>query len=239
MEPITIVCTIATIGMLFGIPPARRLAQKETELNFNYLVAIPGFAGLMYVLMAFGIGSVTFQGYQVPLPRYVDWILTTPLLVGYTAYIAGMGRRDTLAIVLADILMIGLGVVAIVLEPPGQWVAFGLSSVCHLSLLVALYGPIRRSAWKQDATRRRLGRLLLNYIGLLWLTYPVVWLFGPGLQMVTPTGIAVIIAYIDVVGKVPFVYFIYRASQNSAPAENAQGETTSSLRASVSTSSAR
>jgi len=237
MEPITIVYAIGTVGMLFGIPPALKLIGKDTELNFNYVIAIPGLAALMYLFMALGVGWTTFQGYQVPLPRYVDWLLTTPLLVGYTAYVAGLGRKGIQVMVLTDVLMIGLGIVAIVLEPPGQWIAFGLASVCHLGLLGGLYGPVRRSAWKQTPTRRRLGRLLLNYIGLLWLTYPVVWLFGPGLQMVTPTGIAVIIAYIDIVGKVPFVYFIYRASKGFVGTENTQTETASPLESSVSAGS--
>jgi len=215
MEPITIVYAIGTVGMLFGIPPALKLIGKDTELNFNYVIAIPGLAALMYLFMALGVGWTTFQGYQV----------------------AGLGRKGIQVMVLTDVLMIGLGIVAIVLEPPGQWIAFGLASVCHLGLLGGLYGPVRRSAWKQTPTRRRLGRLLLNYIGLLWLTYPVVWLFGPGLQMVTPTGIAVIIAYIDIVGKVPFVYFIYRASKGFVGTENTQTETASPLESSVSAGS--
>jgi len=214
MDPITIVYIVGTVGMLAGIPPALSLVGDEVGLDFRYLWAIPGIAALMYLLMAFDVGSVQFQGYHVPLPRYIDWALTTPLLVAYTAYVAGASRKAIVGAALADFLMIAFGVGAVALPAPTQWVFFGLSSICHVALLVALYGPVRNSAFGEPPSHRRLARLLLNYIGLLWLAYPLVWVFGPGLHWVDATGIAVIITYLDVTAKVPFVYFIYRARKN-------------------------
>lgn len=221
MEPITLVYVTGTFGMLSGIPPALKLTGDEVGLDFSYLWAIPGIAALMYLLMAFDIGSMQFQGYHVPLPRYVDWALTTPLLVGYTAYVAGVGRGKIKALVVADFLMIAFGLAAVAASSPTQWVFFSLSSLCHLGLLVGLYGTVRNSAYEASPSRRRLGRLLLNYIGLLWLAYPLVWTFGPGLQLVSSEGIAVMITYMDVTAKVPFVYFIYRARNNFVRARDA------------------
>jgi len=214
MEPITVVYAVGTLGMLLGIPPATGLLGNEVGLDFDYLYPIPGIAAAMHAAMMFDVGSAMFQGYHVPIPRYLDWTLTTPLLVGYTAYVAGSGRKTVLGVALADFLMIVLGVGVLAFAPPVQWVFFGLSALCHIVLLIELYGPIRNSTFRQAPTRRQLGRLLLNYIGLLWLAYPLVWLFGPGLQWVSADGIAVIITYLDVTAKVPFVYFIYRARKN-------------------------
>lgn len=221
MEPITIVYIVGTLGMLAGIPPALALRGDDVGLNFDYVFAIPGIAALMYVLMTFDVGTVSVQGYHVPIPRYIDWALTTPLLVGYTAYVAGVGRKAIVGVALVDVLMITFGVAATVLPSPSQWVFFALSALCYLILLASLYGPIRTSVLDEPPSHRRLGRLLLNYIGLLWLAYPLVWLFGPGLKLVTPEGIAVIIAYLDVTAKVPFVYFIYRARRNFVRARSA------------------
>ncbi|MEF8817072.1 MAG: bacteriorhodopsin [Salinibacter sp.] len=221
MEPITIVYVVGTLGMLVGIPPALSLVGDEVGIDFDYLWAIPGIAALMYLLMAFDIGSVQFQGYHVPIPRYIDWALTTPLLVGYTAYVAGASRSATVGIALADFLMIAFGAGAVATGPPTQWVFYGLSSLCHIGILVGLYGPVRRSALNEPPSHRRLARLLLNYIGFLWLAYPLVWVFGPGLQWVDAAGIAVIITYLDVTAKVPFVYFIYRARKNFVQVQEA------------------
>lgn len=215
MEPITILYIVGTLGMLAGIPPAISLVGDEVGLDFDYLYLVPGIAALMYAAMALDIGTITPQGYHVPIPRYIDWALTTPLLVGYTAYVAGVGRKTILGVAIADFLMIVFGIGAVALAPPTQWVFYALSSLCHVALLFGLYGPVRTAALNvDDPSCRRLGRLLLNYIGLLWLAYPLVWVFGPGLQWVEAEGIAVIVTYLDVTAKVPFVYFIYRARKN-------------------------
>ncbi|WP_251963694.1 bacteriorhodopsin [Salinibacter ruber] len=227
MDPITIVYIIGTLGMLVGIPPALSLVGDEVGLDFDYLWAIPGIAALMYLLMTFDVGSVQFQGYHVPIPRYIDWALTTPLLVGYTAYIAGASRGMITGTALADFMMIVFGLGAVVFSSTAQWVFFGLSSACHLTLLALLYGPVRNSAFGEPPSHRRLARLLLNYVGLLWLAYPLVWLFGPGLQWVDAAGIAVIISYLDVTAKVPFVYFIYRARKNFVKVTGGEPETAS------------
>lgn len=227
MEPITIVYIVGTLGMLAGIPPALALRGDEVGLDFEYLWAIPGIAALMYLLMASDIGWVQFQGYDVPLPRYIDWVLTTPLQVGYVAYVAGAGRNQIFGVALTDFLMIAFGVGAIAAEPPGQWIFFALSSLCHVGILAFLYGPVRSSALGESPFRRRLARLLLNYIGLLWLAYPLVWVFGPGLQWVDAAGITVIIAYLDVTAKVPFVYFIYQARKNFVRAQSAVSDAAS------------
>jgi len=214
MEPITIVYIIGTLGMLVGIPPGMALMGDDVGLDFDYVVAIPGLAALMYMLMIFDIGAVSIEGYHISLPRYIDWALTTPLLVGYTAYVAGVSRKGIMGIALIDFLMILFGTIASVVAPPMRWVFFTLAALCHGSMLVGLYGPVRTAALGEPPSHRRLARLLLNYVGLLWIAYPIVWLFGPGLQWVEWQGIAVIIAYLDVTAKVPFVYFIYRARKN-------------------------
>jgi sensory rhodopsin len=224
MEPVTVVYIVGILGMLSGIPPGLKLIGDDVGLDFDYVWAIPGIAALMYLLMAFDIGSMQFQGYHVPLPRYIDWALTTPLLVGYTAYVAGAERGTIIGVAVADFLMIVFGSVAVALPPPTQWIFFTISALCHLSLLVGLYGPVRNSAFDSPPSQRRLARLLLNFIGLLWLAYPLVWMFGPGLQVVSSQGIAVIITYLDVTAKAPFVYFIYRARKNFVRVKSSSAE---------------
>jgi sensory rhodopsin len=215
MTPITtITYIIGTVGMLAGLPIAVRLLRdNRTHGHFGYLLIIPGFAALMYALMALDVGTIVADGYPVPVPRYVDWLITTPVLVGYTAHVAGMGRRWIVGIATVDVLMICLGGVAIATTGTAQWVAFGLSSLCHLALLVSLYRVLPPYAAQQPSDRRMLARLLQNHVGLLWIAYPLVWIFGPGLQMVSAVGLSIMITFMDVVAKVPFVYFVYQARE--------------------------
>lgn len=210
---VTITYTLAVVAFAVGCWLAVRLATFEKvdtdRGKFWSLLIIPGFAGLMYILMALDIGTITIGSNTIVTPRYVDWLITTPVLVGYVGYVAGAPRRMIAGVMAADAAMIVTGGVATVLAPPGKWIFFGISSVFHLTLFGMLYGVFPRYA-KRYSKRRGLFKLLQNHVGLLWLAYPLVWLVGnPGLGYVSAAGVSLIIAYLDVVAKVPYVYFVW------------------------------
>ena len=213
MQTITVSYLVGTVAMLLAVPPCLLLLGEETEGKFGYLLGIPGVAAAAYGLMALGVGVVEFQGFEVSVLRYVDWLVTTPLLIGYTAYVAGFGRQGIAGLVVTDVLMIVSGAAAVALAPPLQWAAFGTSSVFFLILLGLLYGPVRREALQRRPARRRLARILVNWVGLLWVVYPVVWTFGPGLKMISAAGTAIMIVYLDVISKVTYVYLVYRSRE--------------------------
>lgn len=210
-DVITITYLVGTLGMLAGVPTCfRLLSENDGNGHFGYLLIIPGFAALMYGLMTLDIGALIVDGYHIPIPRYIDWLVTTPVLIGYTAYVAGASRKWILGAIVADVLMIGLGAWAIVATPPLRWIAFTLSALCQVVLLGVLYGVLPSYAKDQPSERRRLARILRTHVGPLWIAYPVVWIFGTGLQMISATATAIIFTFVDVTAKVPFVFFVYR-----------------------------
>jgi len=210
---VTAAYALAVLGFVVGVALAARLAtvdDADTERGkFAYLLIIPGFAGLMYILMALDVGVVTVGSETIVVPRYVDWLVTTPLLVGYVGYVAGAPGRWIAGVMAADAAMIATGGVATVTTGPTKWVFFAASAAFHLSLFYVLYGVFPTYA-RQFAKRRGLFDLLQNHVGLLWLAYPLVWLVGaPGLGYVSAAGVSLVVAYLDVVAKVPYVYFVW------------------------------
>jgi len=210
---VTVSYGLAVVSFVVGVLLwARLMALDDVDTDragFKYLVVIPGFAGLAYLAMTFNIGTVTVGSETVVLPRYIDWLVTTPVLVGYVGYVAGAPRKWIGGVMLADALMILTGTVAAGIAPPGKWVFFGVSSIFHLSLFGVLYGVFPKYA-AEHRKRRGLFQLLQNHVGLLWIAYPLVWVVGPsGVGYASATGIALIIAYLDVVAKVPYIYFIW------------------------------
>jgi sensory rhodopsin len=173
------------------------------------LAVIPGFAGLSYAGMALGVGTVEVGGTTLVGLRYADWIVTTPLLVGYIGYVAGASRRSIAGVMVADALMIAAGVGAVASEGLLKWGLFAVSACFHLSLFGYLYVVFPRQV--PDAPMQRgLFSLLKNHIGLLWLAYPFVWLMGPaGLGFAGFVGVSLTYAFLDVLAKVPYVYFFY------------------------------
>lgn len=223
---------LAVLGFAFGSALVARLVTTSDadakRGKFAYLLVIPGFAGLMYVLMALDIGVITVGSETIVVPRYVDWLITTPMLVGYVGYVAGAPRRWIAGAMAADAAMILTGGIATITTGPIKWTFFAVSGGFHLSLLYVLYSVFQTSA-KAHPERRGLFKLLQNHVGLLWLAYPLVWVVGaPALGYVSAGGISLIVVYLDVVAKVPFIYFVWnrRFSFNSDAAESAVGSST-------------
>jgi sensory rhodopsin len=213
MDAVTVAYGIAAAAFLVGIGIAARLYLSLDgsvhQLPLAGLAIIPGFAGLSYAGMALGLGTVEVGGTTLAGLRYVDWLVTTPLLVGYIGYVAGASRQSIAGIMIADALMIVVGAGAVVSDGLLKWGLFVVSSCFHLSLFGYLYVVFPRQV--PDAPMQRgLFSLLTNHIGLLWIAYPFVWLMGPaGLGYAGAVGVSLIYVFLDVLAKVPYVYFFY------------------------------
>ncbi|QWC19729.1 bacteriorhodopsin [Halorubrum sp. 2020YC2] len=216
-DPITVAYWMAAVAFLGGVGITAALYAKlegsRARVRLAALAVIPGFAGLSYVGMALGIGTVTINGSELVGLRYVDWIVTTPLLVGFIGYAAGASRRAIGGVMVADALMIAFGAGAVVSGGTLKWVLFGVSSLFHVSLFAYLYVIFPRGI-PDDPMQKGLFSLLKNHVGLLWLAYPFVWLMGPaGIGFTGAVGAALTYAFLDVLAKVPYVYFFYARRQ--------------------------
>ncbi|EMA00853.1 sensory rhodopsin [Haloarcula vallismortis] len=217
MDAVAVVYGITAAGFAVGVAIVgylyASLEGSEERSILAALALIPGFAGISYVAMAFGIGTVTIGETTLVGFRYLDWVVTTPLLVGFVGYAAGASRRAIFGVMVADALMILTGVGAVVADGTLKWVLFGVSTVFHVSLFAYLYLVFPRSV-PDDPQRIGLFSLLKNHIGLLWIAYPLVWLAGPeGLGLATYVGVSITYAFLDLLAKVPYVYFFYARRQ--------------------------
>ncbi len=201
------------VGVAFAAVLYRSLDGSTHQNKLAALAVIPGFAGVSYVAMALGIGTVTVNGTEFVGFRYLDWIITTPLLVGFVGYVAGASRRAIAGVMLADALMIAVGAAAVLADGTLKWALFALSGGFHLVLFAYLYLVFPRTV-PDNPSQQGLFSLLKNHIGLLWLAYPFVWLAGPeGIGFAGAVGISFTYVFLDVLAKVPYVYFFYARRQ--------------------------
>jgi sensory rhodopsin len=69
-------------------------------------------------------------------------------------------------------------------------------------------GTLLAGEWHGLIDRSGRHTILRNHIGLRWLAYPFVWLMGPdGIGVAGVVGISFTYAFLDVLAKLPFVYF--------------------------------
>lgn len=201
---------VGAVGMALGtIPPLWGLTNDPDRRNRNHYLALAGVTGVAtvaYALMAFDIGTVSASGRVVSIPRYVDWLITTPLILLFLAMLGRTGRGSLVRLVVADVALLLLGGVAVVLTGPIRWAAFAAGVGFFGVLVYELYVRIPNHATFADERTRTLFITLRNLTIALWTLYPVVWVLAPsGLGLLTRDMAMLVIAYLDLISKAAFV----------------------------------
>jgi sensory rhodopsin len=199
---------LGAVGMALGTLPAMWGLRTDPDHRTEYLTlfGVTGIAAVAYTLMAFEVGTAAVSGTELSVARYVDWLLTTPLILLFLATLGNVERSAVLRLVVVDVALLLLGGVAVVLSGPLQWVAFGGGVACFGVLVHDLYRRLPALASFPTERTRDLFVLLRNLTIVLWTLYPVVWLLAPtGVGLLTREMAMLVIAYLDLVSKAAFV----------------------------------
>jgi len=179
--------------------------------------AVPFIAATAYLAMAFGIGTLfKADGSATYFARYMDWAVTTPILLSGLVLLAFHERGRTgevggylTAIIVLDVLMIVTGLISSLAEVPlAKWVWYFWSCVAFLGVLYLLWGPLRAMAVeRRGALGTAFGRNL-TFLTVIWFLYPLVFLVGPeGLKIITDPASVWAILVMDIVAKVVYAFF--------------------------------
>ncbi|WP_324757562.1 bacteriorhodopsin [Haloarcula sp. GH36] len=209
MDTITTWFMLGLLGELLGtavLAYGYTLVPKGDRRRYLLLVAIPGIAVVAYALLFLGIGTIQSDGHTVYVVRYVDWLLTTPINVLYLGLLAHASRRDIAKLVGLQALTIVFGFAGAVTSSPVSYGLFALGGLAFAGVVYLLYRDVAAVATASlSDIEAGLYRTLRNFVVVLWLVYPVVWVLsqaGIGLMDVETT--ALVITYLDVVTKVGF-----------------------------------
>ncbi|MGI3784538.1 MAG: bacteriorhodopsin [Janthinobacterium lividum] len=204
---------VGTVGMGIGalvlfLVGKHRTHDEEAHTVVHVVVTV--VAACSYLAMAFGQGGLERDGSTLWYVRYLDWTITTPLLLLGLAMTAlhGAHRRPALvaAVLGADALMIVTGLLSgLSLDPTHRLAWFLVSTGAFLAVYASLFGPLRTEAALRDGARRHAYGRNAVILAVLWLVYPVVVALGPHgageISNVTETGWIVIV---DLLAKVAY-----------------------------------
>ncbi len=148
---------------------------------------IVGIAALNYLSMVDFVGRDGMYESIANFPtafRYVDWILTTPLILAVLALLTSDEHRIAIAVKLgvADALMVlsgYLGEVSINEAGGGTaagWVWFLVSCVAFGYILYVVYGQLAQAAGTVPEELRGAFNGLRNFVIISWLIYPLGYL---------------------------------------------------------------
>ncbi|KAK0713389.1 hypothetical protein B0T26DRAFT_363760 [Lasiosphaeria miniovina] len=203
-------------AMSWNVPVSRRVYHVITTL-------ITIIATLSYFAMASGHASTfscdTAWDHHKHVPdtphevcrqvfwgRYVDWALTTPLLILDLSLLAGIDGAHTLMAVVADLIMILSGLFASLGDSGTAqrwgWYAIGCVSYLFVIWHVGLHGSRTVSA-KGSAVTRLFSSLAIFSL-LLWTTYPIVWGIADGAHKTSVDTEIMIYSVLDVLAKPVF-----------------------------------
>jgi len=208
---------------------AVKTREEENDRLIHSLVVLT--AGTAYLVMASGRGrKAASDGHEVFVARYVDWSITTPLLLTSL----GLGALGTpfrrwgllLSLLFTDAYMIFTGYLADE-EPRGsamKWTWYGISGAAMAGVYYMLWGPLMEEARKTGPEAEDLYRRNLTFLSAVWAGYPVNWLMGPeGLALFDEDRSTGIYTGLDITAKVLFGLYSLSNTQEKAARELAGG----------------
>jgi len=228
---------IGTFGMAIGavvIAALGRDARREDRHHFVASFFVCTLAACAYFAMANGQGITQIGDRTIYYARYVDWAVTTPLLllglvlVGLPAAARETSReRNTLVagVLGADVLMIVTGLFATLTEDEAvRYTWFAISCGAFLAVVWLIFGPVMREARGQAGGATALyGRLTYTLAGL-WFIYPVLWLLGTeGTGTIGLNTEVAIFALLDLSAKVGFGLLLVTGVKRLATSPSTEG----------------
>jgi len=204
-----------TVGLLLVVALGWSV-PRERRHHVVVSAFILAIAACAYFAMANGQGITTVGDRTVYYARYIDWVLTTPLLllglltVGLPRLRSPEEARDRNALIGtvlgADVLMIVTGAIAaLTVDTTVRYAWYSFGCIAFLVVLYAVFVPVRASAGTRGSEMAALYSRLLWVLTILWFTYPIVWVIGTeGTNAVSLSTEVAIYAIVDMAAKVGF-----------------------------------
>ena len=159
---------------------------------FHILTAfITTFAAISYFAMAVGDGvgsnKIVLKESQKHFPdtyqtvyrevywaRYIDWSVTTPLLLLDLALLAGLGGAQILVAIVADVIMILTGLfAAFTVEEGPKWGWYAIACIAYLVVVYQLGFNGRGVVKGKDSKTATFFSAIAGFTLILWTIYPM------------------------------------------------------------------
>ncbi|GAB7359554.1 hypothetical protein MBLNU230_g6742t1 [Neophaeotheca triangularis] len=210
------VCAVMTVATFVFI--GLSATKPRQHRIFHYITAsITMVAAIAYFTMGANLGwtaiTVEFersdpvvrgQTREIFYVRYIDWFITTPLLLMDLLLTAGMPWPSILYTILVDEVMIVTGLVGALVYSRYKWGYFVFGCVALFWIVWVLVWEARRHA---AALGKDIGRVFLmcgSLTAFLWILYPIAWGICEGGNLIAPDSEAAFYAVLDVIAKPVF-----------------------------------
>jgi len=203
---------LAFSALSWTVPASKRLFHSLTTL----IVLI---SGLAYLVMATG-GGYFFHHYrvreknehvpdtfhtvhrQVYWVRYLEWLLTTPLIITDLVLLAGLNGSNLFSAIVADVVVIVAGFFAATAgSVKVKWGWFVIAIIAYLWVVYILAAGAKVARSAKGPTVSKFYISIMAYSVILWLAYPIVWAIAAGTKHLSVDGEIIAYAVLDVLTK--------------------------------------
>jgi len=210
---VMLVATIVFTGMAWSVPISKRLYHVVTTM-------IVIFASLSYFAMAAGHGVsyhktvVKEQHKHVPdtekdiyrqvyWARYVDWSVTTPLLLLDLALLAGLNGGQIFITIVADIIMILTGLFSAFgsEDTPQKWGWYAIACIAYLVVIWMLVVHGRGAAQAKGGKVGNFFAAIGGFTLIIWTVYPIIWGIADGSRNMDVDEEIIAYAVLDILAK--------------------------------------
>merc|ERR1711943_68156 len=226
--------------------------DREIDSSMLHFLANPSLvagavcliASLAYLTKATDNGWYTrcHDGRQFFFARYIDWVVTTPLMLHALAHFANSPNEIWNFLFFTDVLMIVSGLVASTITGPEKWIYYGFAILSFIPVMYYIC-KLRDQTLDSRLYKSKTGIHELNWIPattvgntdkrtiylpyvwffhnyqaladltvVAWFFYPIVWIFAEGTDMLSVTGEAITYTVLDLISKGIFGWMIVHAS---------------------------
>jgi bacteriorhodopsin len=206
----------AYVVVMFGSALFFYLLSRNPKAvpQYKYLIHIMVvvWSGLAYSALAMQQGTTQVAGETVFYARYIDWVVSTPLLLlsltltaKYTIKVQG---PVTAGLVGAQVIMILTGLLAELSTDFAKWYWYTAGCIALVIVLLLFWGPLLRKAQSQGREIEEVYRKSAIFLTVQWLAYPTVWLLGTqGLGLLDATTTTVLFIILPIISKSGFGFF--------------------------------
>jgi len=236
---------ITFAALSWTVPPSKRLFHSITTL----IVLI---GTLSYFSMATGSGFTLrhfrwTERHEHGVPdthrhvhrevywvRYVDWLLTTPLILLDLSLLAGLNGANIFSLIVANLVMILSGLFA-AMTPSSSWFTqrepvsrlptrgskWGWYAIGCLAFLWIVYSLLVTGLFtvrKKGNTTTRFYTAITSYSLIVWIVYPIIWGIAAGTRHLSVDGEIIAYAILDLLAKGVFGAWLLYTHQRTPEA---------------------
>lgn len=136
--------------------------------------------------------------------RYIDWTITTPLLLLELLLVTGLPLSDVVITIFADEVMIVTGLVGALVSSQHKWGLYSIGCVAMFYVFWQLYFPGRQASKALGAELSKAYLVGAGILSFLWFLYPIAWGLADGGNVISPDGEMIFYGILDLLAKPVF-----------------------------------